>query len=293
MGRIEEALAKLQAQRSRAGPAPQPQARPIGRVVESPSALGVPSEHQYGGKRVVIDAAELRRQGLLAPESQERQLADEYGLIKRPLLTNASASLEPPLEVPNLIMVGSATSEEGKTFTCVNLCLSIAREKDWSIVLVDGDCIKPHLTRLFGAENELGLMDLIQRRDLDFESLVMPTNIPGLSILPAGKRSPHASELLASERMATLCHDASRADRRRLIVFDSAPLLMTTEASVLASQVGQIVVVVRASKTPQASVLEALSRLDHSRAVALLLNQAGPSSGSGLYGDYYAAATPN
>jgi exopolysaccharide/PEP-CTERM locus tyrosine autokinase len=248
------------------------------------------SAHVYGGRRVVVDHTELRRQGLLAPEGQERQLGDEYSLIKRPILANASSMQEPPVREGNLLMVASATSGEGKTFTCINLCLSIAREQDWSVVLVDGDCSKPHVTRLFGAEQEPGLMDLLQGPEKSFDSAVMATDIPRLSILPAGRARPDAAELLASERMRKLCASISAADSRRMIVFDSAPLLLTAEASVLASQVGQVVVVVHANKTPQAAVLEALARLDHTKAVNLLLNQAGPRSAAAQYGDYYGSS---
>jgi exopolysaccharide/PEP-CTERM locus tyrosine autokinase len=184
-------------------------------------------------------------------------------------------------------MVASALPGEGKTFTCINLCLSIALEKDWSLVLVDGDCTKPRLTQLFGAEHELGLLDLLRDQTLSFEALVMPTDVPRLSLLPAGRSDPHASELLASQRMQALCAGLVESDRQRIVVFDSSPLLLTTEAPVLASHVGQIVMVVKANSTPQQAVVAAVDKLDQSKAINLVLNQLDRRDEGAEYGEYY------
>ncbi len=280
MGRIEDALQKLQARAQRP---------PTSAPKLPPQRLGtvVPREHSYAGKRILVDPAQLRAHGLLAPDAEHRRLAEQYRTIKRPLIRNANPNLDPPTPRGNLIMVASALAGEGKTFTCVNLCLSIARERDWSVVLVDGDCSKPHLTQLFSAEREPGLTDLLRDETLDFDSLVMPTDVDGLSLLPAGSRDPHASELLASKRMEELCESLWADVGGRIIVFDSSPLLLTTEAPVLASQVGQVVVVVRANVTPQQAVLAALDRLDQTKAIGCVLNQSWGSAEPGEEYGYY------
>ncbi|MCC5863144.1 MAG: hypothetical protein JJT93_14690 [Gammaproteobacteria bacterium] len=244
--------------------------------------------HHYGGRLLSVDRAQLRAAGLLAPESQERKLADEYRQIKRPLITSAMGRGNRPLERANLLMVASAVSGEGKTFTCINLCLSIATEKDWSVVLVDADCAKPHVSRLFGVEDAPGLLDALRDHDLELESLICPTDVPGLAVLPAGGRDELAAELLASARMESLCAALSAADPKRMIVFDSSPLLQTTEAPVVATHVGQVVVVVQADKTSQQRVTAALSKLDPEASISLVLNQAkGISSDAYGYGGYY------
>jgi protein-tyrosine kinase len=281
MGRIEEALEKLQ----RAGGGLR--ASPAVRVDGSAGRLAtiVAQPHDYAGKRIQFDRVALRSQGLLAPDSDERRLEEQYRAIKRPLLRNAEPNHEPSLERGNLLMVGSALAGEGKTFTCVNLCLSIAREEDWSVVLVDGDCTKPHLTRLFSAENEPGLIDLLRDPSLSFDSLVMPTDIHGLSLLPAGSHDPHASELLASNRMDKLCNELAR-ETGRMIVFDSSPLLLTTEAVALASKVGQVALVVHANSTLRQAVLAAVEKIEPNKAVACILNQTYRTEFGFDYGDY-------
>ena len=281
MSRIEEALRKLQARSPRPEVSPAPPQAPLGSLVQD--------EPSYTGKRIAIDRAQLRARGLLAPDNEERRLAEQYRTIKRPLLRNADPHVDPRVPRGNLVMVASALSGEGKTFTCMNLCLSIAQERDWSVVLVDADCSKPHLTRLFGAESEPGLIDLLRNPQLAFDALVMPTDVPGLSILPCGTQDSHANELLASRRMDELCTQLSSDRPSRMIVFDSSPLLQTTEAGVLAQKIGQVVVVVRANETPQQAVLAALEKLDSTKAIGCVLNQswATPGVADGYGYGYY------
>jgi Mrp family chromosome partitioning ATPase len=120
----------------------------------------------------------------------------------------------------------------------------------------------------------------------------MPTDVPGFSLLPCGSHDPHASELLASKRMDDVCA-ALAADRAgRMIVFDSSPLLLTTEAPVLGSKVGQVVVVVRANETPQHAVLAALEKLDQTKAIGCVLNQSQSVPEHEGYGYYGYRDTP-
>ncbi len=290
MGRIEEALAKLQAQRTagaasaqRLEPAAPPP--PIAAVRDAPPA---PVAHSYGGRFIEVNFDDLRPLGLMAPDAEDRKLSEQYRVVKRPLLKNASPLLVPRLERGNLLLITSALPGEGKTFTCLNLCFSLAREQDWSVVLVDGDCNKPRLSHLFGADNEPGLMDLLRDSKRTFDSVVMPTNISSFSFVPAGKRHNDSVELLASNTMAALCNDISAADPHRIIVFDSPPLLLTSEAPALAVQMSQIVLVVHANRTPQRAVLAALGRLDPAKAISLLLNQVSMTADTGEYdGQYY------
>lgn len=236
---------------------------------------------------VEIDRGALSRAGLLVPESQDRRLADEYRQIKRPLLDNANN--RHGLDVPrgNLVMITSAVPGEGKSFTCVNLSLSLARERDWSVLLVDGDIAKGHLTSLLDLRNEPGLLDLLRNPDLAVDAAIVPSDIPNISILPAGQPDPHATELLASKRMAAIAEVLHRADPNRIVLFDSPPLLPTTEAAALATHMGQLVVVVKAGQTTHQQVQAAVAKLDPDKAISLILNQAGAEgSAKAQYGGY-------
>jgi receptor protein-tyrosine kinase len=139
---------------------------------------------------------------------------------------------------------------------------------------------------MFNAERESGLLDLLRDPAMSLEAAVMPTNVPGLSVLPAGARDPQSAELLASSRMQSLCRSLSESDPQRIFIFDSSPLLATTESGVLASHVGQILVVVRANDTPQKAVTSALEKLDQSKAICLVLNRLYGKDGDGGHSDY-------
>jgi receptor protein-tyrosine kinase len=277
MTRIEEALSKLQA-RGASGAAEREGAFATRHVSLQAGA------HSYSGKPVRIDFDHLRRLGLMPAETEARKLAEQCRMIKRPLLRNAISTPTPSSVPNNLLLVTSALPGEGKTFACLNLCLSLAREQDWTVVLVDGDSNKPHLSRLLGAEKNPGLMDLLREPAREFDSIVMPTDVRNLSFLPARTRQSDSVELLASSAMQSLCDRAGRSDPKRMLVFDSPPLLLTSEALALAAQVSQIVVVVKANKTPRPAVLAALGRLDSGKAINLLLNQAIGSADDGEYG---------
>ena len=103
--------------------------------------------------------------------------------------------------------------------------------------------------------------------------VLINTNIPKLTVLSAGQNRGHMTELLASENMQRLVADIANRYPDRIIIFDSPPLLVTSESKVLASQMGQIIVVVEADKTPQQVVLDALQLLDASKAIGLVLNK--------------------
>jgi exopolysaccharide/PEP-CTERM locus tyrosine autokinase len=238
--------------------------------------------------RVVrIDRDALRQAELLPPASQERQLAGEYRQIKRPLIANALGRGVPKIPNGHRIMVASAMPGDGKTFTSINLALSFAHERDLSVVLVDADVAKAHLSRTFGVQNEPGLMDLLRDEYLDVDSVILPTDVPGLSILPAGKASETASELLSSARMELVANHISMRNANRILLFDSAPLLITSEAMALASVVGQIALVVRAGVTPQRAVLDAIDLLGEGKSIGLVLNQADEQTRPGYYYQYY------
>lgn len=253
----------------------------VTRVTDAPHARPA---RQATDKLVVVNRVALRAAGLLPPEHQERQLADQYRQIKRPLLAGALSQPEQGARSTRLIMVTSAMPGDGKTFTSINLSISMSREKDHNVLLIDADVAKPHISRLFGVENEPGLLDALVDPTVDIESLILPTDVPGLSILPAGRRSETATELLSSQRMEALVSALERNDPSRMVVIDSPPLLLTSESRVLAQWVAQIVVVVRAGRTLQQDLLDAVSHLPQGKSVGLVLNQAVSSSPGYYYG---------
>jgi len=279
MSLVEQALAKM---RTAAATSARPETAtarpsPVGRLQDSAELLGshppAPDATPANRKRVHVDRNLLKSAGLLAPDDQERQVANEYRHVKRPLLEEAVVLEEQGVPGHNLIMVTSAFSGEGKSFTSVNLAMSLSLEKDRSVLLVDADVIKPHVSRLFGVDGQPGLLDLLRSDATDIESLIIDSDIPGLQILPAGHKDEHATELLASRRMLAVVSALAHRNPSRMVVFDSPPVLQTSEAKVLAGLVGQVVMVVAASETAQAAVLEAVRSVGSEARVRMLLNK--------------------
>ena len=214
------------------------------------------------------------------PNLARSQLADQYRVIKRPLIKNAMAKGPATINHANLIMVTSALAGEGKSFTALNLALSMAAEMDYTVMLVDADVARPSVLRMLGLPQGPGLLDVLEE-SVDMSEVLLRTNVDKLTLLPSGTPHARATELLASDAMSNLLDDMARRYSDRIIIFDSPPLLLTTESRVLASHMGQIVVVVQAEKTLQSAVQQALATIESCPLKMMLLNQAsGMASGS-------------
>ena len=233
-----------------------------------------------------IDTLKLKNNGYLTPDSTDEVQAEQYRILKRPLLTNAFN--EGPDKVPlgNSIMVTSAIEGEGKTYSSFNLAISMAMERNTTVLLIDSDVIKASLSRLLGLEGNLGLIDLLVNPELNLSDLIVPTDIPRLKILPAGRPNVHSTELLASEHMKALAKELSSQYADRVILFDAPPLLATSQAKIVTNLVGQILLVVEVGNTPQELVVECASQLDKNKIVGVLLNKSRRIS-HGYYGGYY------
>jgi protein-tyrosine kinase len=250
-------------------------------VAVTPEALPGIDATPAASRRVELDMNILSQRGIVTPSAERSHLADELRVIKRPLLRNVAGKGVAPVKNGNLIMITSAVPGEGKSFTAANLAMSIAMELDHTVLLVDADVARPSLPTLFNLPPSKGLLDVLVDPDLDLSQVMLRTNVDRLSILPSGLRQTHATELLASEAMANLLEELATRYSDRVIIFDSPPLLVTTEARALASHMGQVVLVVRAERTTQAEVRHALSLIDVAPVKMLMLNQAADPNANG------------
>jgi exopolysaccharide/PEP-CTERM locus tyrosine autokinase len=293
MSVIENTLKRLQGQRPASGPpAVEADNKGYGTVTaagaarrrESPAGAVTPEG------AVVLDQDAFRAAGMLPPAHQEHEIAQQYRRIKRPLINNALGRGVAALARGNLIMITSAVPGEGKTFMSLNLALSMRLEEDITVLLVDGDFVNPRLTQIVGLESRAGLLDLVKDATISPESVIVPTTLPGLAFLPAGHEDANATELVASARMHQVVSKLGGDDPARLVLFDSAPLLVTTEAQALAHFAGQVVMVVQAEQTQQHVVGDALETLAEDKPVFLVLNQLTRHSHSGYYYEYGSGA---
>jgi len=279
--------------------APLPEAvvrelEPKERALESAHVLRRPARHEHdappqhpGGehsRKIAIDLAHLAAAGMVTPDSPRSQIADEFRIIKRPLLSNAQRKSPAGGASPNLVMVTSALAGEGKTFNAVNLAMSIAMELDNTVLLVDADVANPTLPSVFRFEQSKGLLDVLTDPGIRLSDVLLRTNVPKLSILPAGTAHRRATELLASEAMERLVHEMANRYADRIVIFDAPPLLPTTESRVLATHMGQIVLVVEADKTTHGALKSALATIEACPIVLTVLNKASRSDVGSYYG---------
>jgi protein-tyrosine kinase len=256
--------------------------RPVLRDVSPPARLTPARESRH----VDIDLKRLAAMGYLTPETPRTQIADEFRVIKRPLLLNVHGKSAPLMERTNLIMVTSSLPGEGKTFVSVNLAMSLAMELDKTVLLVDGDVSRPSVLKRLGLPPSPGLLDILTDPAMQVADVLLRTNVEKLTILPSGKANGRATELLASDAMDRLLDELATRYADRIVIFDAPPLLPSTESRALATYMGQVVVVVEADRTPQKSVLQSLATIESCPVVLPLLNKI-PRSEVGAYYGYY------
>ena len=260
--------------------AAMPQTESVSQAGESPSATS-PTKHV--SKTVHVDLTALAAAGFVTPNSPRSATTDQFRVIKRPLLDNATGKGAALVANGNLIMVTSALPGEGKSFMAINLAMSMAMELNHTVMLVDADVARPSVMNKLGLPPAPGLLDLLLDPKTALSDVLLRTNIDNLTLLPTGLPHHRATELLASDAMVALLEDMGKRYSDRIIIFDSPPLLLTTEARVLASHMGQIVMVVQAEKTLQSQVRHALSTIEDCPIRLMVLNQAR-SRGVGAYG---------
>lgn len=239
---------------------------------------------------IEIDLQSLSNRNFVSIATERRLIYEEYRVIKRKLINNAFGGLSSTLKHPNLILVSSSRPGEGKTFTSVNLALSIALEQDKTVLLVDADVLRPNVSRTLEISTPLGLTDYLSSTDVNAADIIYSTNVERLKIITAGKPHHLSTELLASDKMIELVNEFASRYPDRIVIFDAPPLLGVNETAVLAAMCGQAVVVLEENKTKLNELDKALSLLPKELAVGFVINKAYYSRDKGYgYGyGYYA-----
>ena len=248
----------------------------------TPEGGAAQPESGVASRRVELDLTRIAAAGIVTPDAPRSRIADEFRVVKRPLLANASRNGAAAIRNGNLIMITSSLPREGKSFTAVNLAMSIAMEMDHTVLLVDADVARPSLPTLLGLPPARGLLDLLVDDSIDVSDVLLKTNIEKLAVLPSGTQHVRATELLASDAMNRLLEEMAHRYSDRIIIFDSPPLLVTTEARVLATHMGQILMVVQAQRTAHADVQHALATIESCPVKLMMLNK-GRSTMQGGY----------
>ena len=239
-----------------------------------------------------INFDELESKGFVTMSKRRTLINEEYRSIKRKLLNNAFGAISRTIKRSNLILVSSSKPNEGKTFTAVNLALSIALEQDKTVLLVDSDVLKPSVAKTLGiGNNNVGLIEYLLGEVPEVGSIIYRTNIERLRVIPAGLPHHLSNELLSSDKMMNLLEEFASRYPDRIVVFDAPPLLGVNETSVMAEQCGQGVIVVEEHKSKINDVKQAVELLPDEMAVGFVLNKVTSPSDTQGYGYYYSSSS--
>jgi protein-tyrosine kinase len=274
-------------------PAPAPAPAPV-RLASPPAPAIVEALNASLAKRaepntrVSFDLERLRGVGYLVPDQVRSEMAEQFRHLKRPLLKNARAKSGSPGLCSSHIMITSALPGEGKTFSSINLAMSMAMEVDTAVLLIDADVVRPSVFNRLGINiKPPGLLDLLTRDDLPLHEALVSTNVPKLTLMASGERNQRSTELLASTAMDRLLARLAVEYPDHVVIFDAPPLLLTNESPVLATKVGQVVVVVEAAKTRRTVIQQAFAALKNCPVVHSVLNKCDEATEGRRYGYYY------
>ncbi len=198
--------------------------------------------------------------------------ADKYSGVAENIAKLRSKILYPETgEKISSIMVSSSSPEEGKSFICANLGISIAQSMERHALMLDCDLRRPTLQNLFGLRFNKGLTDYLQDKE-DLQNLIQPSGLPKLSIIPSGSPPRNPAELVTSHKMLGLLDEVRSRYNDRLIVLDSPPFLAASETLVLSQQVDKVVIVVRWGKSSRESIKKMVDSIGREKILGVVFN---------------------
>lgn len=222
-------------------------------------------------KSITLDLEQLGKQGYLTPTSENKILFEQYRRVKLPILKTAFESDSDRNK--NILMVTSSVTGEGKSFTSMNLAMSIAYEYNYTVLLIDGDITKKMSSKVFGTTGSNGLIEYLTDKEKNLENLILKTNIEKLNLIPSGSNSERVTELFASNKMTNLINEISNRYNDRLIIIDTPPVLEDSSAKVLSELADQVLYVIEAEKTPKHIVEQGLKILGRDTDIGIILNK--------------------
>jgi capsular exopolysaccharide synthesis family protein len=212
----------------------------------------------------------------IAPESAA---AEQYRSLRTRIAMSENGH---PLR---LLMITSPGKGDGKTLTVANLGLTMAQEFQRRVVIVDSDLRKPQVHSAFGIPQEPGLADVLCGT-AELDDVLVYLSDYRLTILPAGRLPPQPAEFLGSLAMRRTL-DALRARFDRVLL-DMPPATPLADASILSPAVDAVLLIVRAGLTPKPAIERALTGIDNSKLLGLVLNEADGTDAE-RYGMEYTA----
>lgn len=224
-------------------------------------------EIEYTRTRTVnMPVRELREKRIIT--EQHNAISDSYRVLRTQVLQRLRDNGW------NALAITSPGSGAGKSLTAINLAISLAREVDHTVLLIDANLRSPKLDKYFEINAEYGLSDyLIDSKPLD-EMLVHPEGIPRFVLLPAGRAIINSSEMLSSPRMLRLVEEVKNRYPSRIVIFDLPPVLESSDAMAFIPNIDATLVVIEEGRTKETELKQAFELLKNNEVIGTVLNKA-------------------
>lgn len=213
-----------------------------------------------------ISVASLRQNRIMV--DQKNTVSDAYKILRTQILQRMKEKNW------NTLAITSPGDGDGKTLTAINLAISLAREVDHTVLLVDANLRQPSVQHQLGFDAEYGLSDYLQN-DVSLNNiLVHPRGIPRFVILPAGHAMDHSSEMLSSPKMSRLVNELKNRYPSRIVIFDLPALLTASDALAFSPHVDAMLVVAAEGGTHSEELRRAFEMLQGVEVIGTVLNKA-------------------
>ena len=267
MSRIEEALRKA-ANRRESPFDPEAEQAPASDNINRTNTAPPGSPARRFDSLLNVDPIKIDNLMLATSRDEKTEVVEEYNKLRSTVIALTKGE-----EFSNTLMVTSTVSEEGKSMTALNLAISLAKEHDHTVLLVDTDLRRPSIHRFLGLKPEVGLVHCL-RDNLPIEKALIKTGIGKLVILPAGESVRDPVDMLSSNRLKEIIRELKERYAERYVIFDTPPALPFADAGVLAANMDATLFVVREGRAQREELLKALAEFKDHNLLGVIYNDA-------------------
>ncbi|MCF6266078.1 MAG: polysaccharide biosynthesis tyrosine autokinase [Desulfuromusa sp.] len=264
MSRIEEALKKAASQRKR------PIEKSLDLREKQKKALQTRPKSVKERISSLLDVVPLKIDNLMLATAREEKtiVVEEFNKLRSTVI-----ALTKGKKFLNTLMVTSTVSEEGKSMTALNLAISLAKEQDHTVLLVDTDLRRPSIHKYLDINPEVGLVHCL-RDDVPIEKALIKTGVGKLVVLPAGEALKDPLDMLSSIRMKDIVSELKERYPERYVIFDTPPAQLFADAGVLAAFLDATLFVVREGKANKEDVVKTLEEFKGHNLLGVVYNDA-------------------
>lgn len=265
MERIKQALELARQERNKHGSPGKNRPR-VSTLHNSEKGVAEENIEYTETRHVGVDVAGLRKSRILV--DQQNNVADAYRILRTQILQRMRENGW------NTLAITSPNSGEGKTLTAINLAISLAREVDYTVLLVDTNLRSPSIHNKLEFYPEYGLSDYLQKDVPLSDILVHPEGIPRFVVLPAGHAMANSSEMLSSPKMSRLVDELKHRYPSRVVIFDLPSILTSSDALAFSPLVDATLVVIEEGGTQRQDLKNAFEMLKGVEVIGTILNKA-------------------